>query len=240
MELEGAVALVTGGGSGIGRATAIALADAGARVVITGRREDPLRDTAAAANSNQPVRYRVADLAEAEQVSDLVVWAEEQVGPINLLVNNAGVNVRDRALQSMSVAEWEYVMQVNANGAYYVVHAVLPSMRSHGGGLIINISSMAGVRAGSISGAAYSASKHALNALTAVINEEEGKNGIYATAICPGAVDTPILDNRPVVPSPEQRARILQPEDVAAAVLFVATLPKRAHVPELHIVPAPQ
>jgi NAD(P)-dependent dehydrogenase (short-subunit alcohol dehydrogenase family) len=177
-------------------------------------------------------------MADPVQVQALVAWTEETIGPISVLVNNAGVNIRERSLESLSIENWDYVMQVNAHGAFYVVHAVLPAMRSRRSGLIINISSMAGVRGSSVSGAAYSASKHALNALTQVIAEEEGKHGIRATSICPGAVNTPILDDRPAKVSDEQRTRILQPEDVAAAVMFVVALPDRAHIPELHITPA--
>ncbi|OUC07136.1 oxidoreductase, partial [Litorilinea aerophila] len=136
--------------------------------------------------------------------------------------------------------DWDYIMQVNATGAFNVIHAVLPQMRERRDGVIVNISSLAGVRASPLGGAAYSASKHALSALTRVIAIEEKDNGIRATNLCPGEVNTPILDDRPVPVSEEHRAQILQPEDVAAAVLFVATLPPRAHVPELYIKPTTQ
>ena len=238
MDIAGSVALVTGGGTGIGRSVAEALAVAGSRVVITGRREAVLRDSAASIGSPEPVTYRAVDMADARQVHDLVDWLEAEMGPLALLVNNAGVNIQKRDLASLSIENWDYVMQVNANGAFYIVHAVLPHMRARRDGLIINISSMAAVRASSVSGAAYSASKYALNALTQVLAEEEGRHGIRATCICPGAVNTPILDDRPVKVSEERRRQILQPEDVAAAVMFVVSLPRRAHVPELQIRPS--
>ena len=214
------------------------LADNGRQVVITGRRAELLQETCASIQSAQPVRFRTADIADQKQVTNLVDWTEAEIGPIGILVNNAGVNISDRSLETLTAENWDYVMQVNANGAFYLVHAILPVMRQRGTGLIINISSMAGVRGNSISGAAYSASKHALNALTEVIIEEESKNGIRATSICPGAVNTPILDVRPVALSQQQRSQILQPEDVAAAVMFVVSLPPRASVPMLHITPA--
>lgn len=238
MKIADSVALVTGGGSGIGLATARALAEAGAQVAITGRRQEPLREAAESIRGKHVVRYRASDMADPVQVAELVDWVQSDIGPVDILVNNAGVNVRDRDLEALTVENWDYVMQVNASGAFYVVHALLPAMRSRGRGLIINISSMAGVRGSAVSGAAYSAAKHAVNALTQVISEEEQRHGIRATAICPGAVNTPILDERPNPVSAQQREQILQPEDVAAAVLFVASLPDRAHVPELHIVPS--
>lgn len=236
--LAGTIALVTGGGTGIGRASAAALTAAGVQAVITGRREDVLRDAAASMEGVHPVRYRAADMADPAQVAELVAWVEREVGPIAVLVNNAGVNIRERSLNELTLDNWDYVMRVNASGAFSVVHAVLPAMRERGQGLIVNVSSMAGVRGSSVSGAAYSASKHAVNAMTEVINEEEGGRGIRATSICPGAVNTSILDERPVGVSEKRRKQILQPEDVAAAVMFVVNLPPRALVPILHIVPA--
>jgi NADP-dependent 3-hydroxy acid dehydrogenase YdfG len=238
MDLHISVALVTGGGTGIGRAVATAFANSGVQVVITGRRENVLEETASSIVVGPSVRYLSADMADSTQVNSLVTWVEEEIGPIGVLVNNAGVNIQNRSLETLTVETWDYVMQVNANGPYYLVHAVLPFMRTRNSGLIINISSMAGVHGSRLSGAAYSASKHALNALTQVISDEERQNGIRATSICPGEVNTPILDDRPTEISDERRKQILQPEDVAAAVMFVASLPDRAHIPELHIVPA--
>ena len=240
MPLDGKVALVTGGGSGIGRAVAIALADAGAQVVITGRREEMLEETATAVSAGPPIRHMVADVTDRVQVHKLIAWTRSQFGPVDILVNNAGINVPERSLASLSLEDWDRVMQVNAGGAFYTVHAVLPAMRARRSGLIINISSLAGVRASTMTGAAYSAAKHAMCALTRVISLEEGGNGIRATNICPGEVDTPMLDGDPVPASEEHKAQILQPEDVAQAVLFVASLPPRAHVPELYIKPTTQ
>ncbi len=238
MELTNATALVTGGGTGIGRGIAEALAVAGAQVVITGRRESMLRETAQALQGPLPVKYMSADIADPAQVEELAAWVEEEVGPIKIVVNNAGVNVLNRSLDVLTIKDWDYIMRVNANGPFYLVRAVLPAMRERGGGYIVNISSMAGLRGYAVSGAAYSASKHAMNALTQVINEEEASNGIRATSICPGPVNTPILDQRPVAVPEEERLQMPQPEDVAAAVMLVLTLPSRAHIPELHITPA--
>ena len=132
---------------------------------------------------------------------------------------------------------WDEVMAVNATGAYNCIHAVLPAMRARKDGLIINVNSISGQRASMLGGVAYSASKFALTALGTAVALEEGKNGIRVTSICPGEVDTPLLARRPVKVTAENLARILQPQDVADAVLMVACLPPRAHVYEMIIKP---
>lgn len=240
MRLEGKIVLITGGGTGIGRASAQVLAQEGAQVVVTGRRADKLEETCASIQASHPARYHAADIANRGQVENLFTWIKSEFGPIDILVNNAGINVVKRTLAELSPQDWDKLMHVNATGTFNVVHAVLPDMRARKDGVIINISSLAGIRAGSLGGAAYSASKHAMSALTRVISIEERENGIRATNLCPGEVNTPILDDRPVKVSDAHRQQILQPEDVAAAVLFIATLPPRAHVPELLIKPTTQ
>jgi len=155
-------------------------------------------------------------------------------------VNNAGVNVPKRALSELSTEDFDKIVRVNLNGAFYVIHGVLPVMRKQGGGLIINVSSVAGVRASELGGAAYSASKFGLSGLSKTIGVEEAKNGIRSCLIYPGEVNTPILDARPVVPDAEQRAKMLQPEDLAQAALLVATLHTRATIPEMVVTPTLQ
>lgn len=240
MQLQGKTALVTGGGTGIGRAVAVAFANAGAKVVITGRREEKLQETCALATGPHPVQFYVADVGDRTQVAALVAWTQQRFGPIDILVNNAGVNVVERRVEVLKPEAWDHLMNVNTNGVFNTIHAILPQMRERRDGVLITVSSLAGVRASTLGGAAYSASKHAVNALMKVIGVEEKDNGIRATIIAPGEVNTPILDERPVPVSDEHKAQILQPEDVAAAVLFVATLPPRAHVPELLIKPVTQ
>jgi NAD(P)-dependent dehydrogenase (short-subunit alcohol dehydrogenase family) len=161
----------------------------------------------------------------------------ERFGPVDILVNNAGTNTTPRTVADISFEDWDRLIEVNLTGAFNCVRAVLPGMRAKKDGLIINISSIAGVRAGKLAGAAYSASKHGMMALNHTINEEEMGYNIRACAICPGEVETPILDLRPEPVGAEQRARILQPEDVSAAALMVARLPARACVPLLVIKP---
>lgn len=240
MQLAGKTALVTGGGTGIGRAVAVAFANAGAKVVVTGRREDKLRATCTLATGPHPIQFYVADVGDREQVAALVTWANEALGQIDILVNNAGVNVVERRVEVLKPEAWDYMMNVNTTGVFNTIHGVLPQMRERRDGVLITVSSLAGVRASTLGGAAYSASKHAVNALMKVISVEEKDNGIRATIVAPGEVNTPLLDDRPVLVSEAHKAQILQPEDVAAAVLFVATLPARAHVPELLIKPVTQ
>jgi NADP-dependent 3-hydroxy acid dehydrogenase YdfG len=240
VQLEGKRALITGGGTGIGRAVAVAFANAGARVVITGRREAKLRETCALATGPYEIQHYVADVSERSQVEALVEWSNATLGQIDILVNNAGVNVVERRMEVLKPESWDYLMNVNTTGVFNTIHAVLPQMRERRDGVLITVSSLAGVRASTLGGAAYSASKHAVNALMKVISVEEKDNGIRATIVAPGEVNTPILDDRPVPVSDEHKAQILQPEDVAVAVLFVAALPARAHVPELLIKPVTQ
>ncbi|HRW09726.1 MAG TPA: SDR family oxidoreductase [Caldilineaceae bacterium] len=240
MSLHGKVVLITGGGTGIGKAIAESFAAAGAKVTITGRREAKLREVADALAPTAAIRYHAADVADRDQVTTLVQRINDEDGPIDILVNNAGMNVLARRIHELQPADWERMLQVNATGVFNTIHAVLPKMRERKDGLLITISSIAGVRASVLAGAGYSASKHAVNALMTVIALEEKDNGIRATSINPGEVNTPILDERPVPVSDEHKASILQPEDVAAAALFVAMLPPRAHVPELIIKPTHQ
>lgn len=239
MELNGQTAVVTGAGTGMGRAIALALANAGCHVAVLGRRVDKLRETKALA-PGRSIHIYSCDVADANQATETVRAIEAQSGRIDILVNNAGVNIRQRRLVELSVNDWEYLLRVNLSGPFHMIRAVLPGMRRERNGLIINISSVAGLRASVLGGAAYSASKHGLQGLCNTLAAEEAANGIRSSLICPGEVNTPILDERPVPVSPERRAAMLQPEDVAAAVLFIASLPPRAHVPELILKPLGQ
>lgn len=238
--LAGTTAVITGGGSGIGAACAVALAAEGCQVVISGRRAEPLEATAARVADPGSIHPVTADVGNPQSVEALFATAVELCGPVDLLINNAGINIPRRAFAEMSIADWDRVLRINASGAYYCMREVVPSMRERGGGLIINISSVAGIRASELGGAAYTASKFAMAALGRTVELEELQHGIRVTNIYPGEVETPILEDRPQPVSAEHRARILQPEDVAAAVLMVACLPARASVPELVIKPASQ
>lgn len=240
MDLTGKVAIVTGAGSGMGRAIAHQFADAGCRVAALGRTESKLQETVATYSGTGSIAPRVCDVSSREQVTSLAEWVKQEFGTVHILVNNAGVNIRDRQVAKLSPDDWEYLIRVNLNGPFYMISAFLPMMREQKEGLVINISSIAGLRPSPLGGAAYSASKFGMNALTGVLALEEGKNGIRSTVICPGEAETPILDQRPEPVSAERRAQMLQAEDIAEAALFVARLHPRAHVPELVIKPTVQ
>lgn len=147
------------------------------------------------------------------------------------------MNVPTRALSQLSPADWDQVTAVNLNGLFYASHAVLPGMRERGDGLIMLVSSWAGRYASRLTGAAYNATKRAVIALSESINEEEGPHGIRSTVIMPGEVATPIMKARPKPPSQAEMDRMLQPEDLAATVEFVARMPPHACVNEILISP---
>ena len=142
-------------------------------------------------------------------------WAAETFGGrLDLLVNCAGVNVPKRSMSELSPEDWDKVLNINATGAFNCMHYGLPLMRPHKNGLVINISSTSGKRAAPLGGVSYNASKFAMAALGTSASEDERENGIRVTTIFPGEVNTPILDDRPVPPSAEHRAKILTAKDI--------------------------
>lgn len=237
-QLDGKVAWITGGGTGIGAAGAAALAADGARIILSGRREAPLHqvaETIAAAGGAAIVEpLDVADAAAAQAVADRIA---ERFGRLDILVNSAGVNPTARHWSDVSVAGWDQVIRIDLDGAYYCCRAALPMMRAERDGLIINVSSWAGRHVSYVTGPAYTAAKHAMVAMNHSLNMEECANGIRATVICPAEVATPILDHRPVPVSAEDRARMLQPEDLGQTILFVARMPKHVCLNEILISP---
>lgn len=239
-QLAGKTAVVTGGGTGIGGAIAQTLAREGAHVAISGRREEVLRQAAEAWTGEPKMLYHACDVAERESVTRFFAWAKEQLGPIDILVNAAGLNIKTRSMAAMTPDQWDHVMQVNSTGVYNCMYAVLPAMRERRDGLIVNISSTSGLRAAPLGGVAYNASKFAVRALGIGVGGEVAPEGVRVTNIYPGEVNTPILENRPQPVSEERKAKMLLPQDVADMVLAVALLPPRAHVPELTIKPLAQ
>ena len=236
-DLAGKVAWITGGGSGIGLSGGIELAKAGAHVVISGRSRETLSASEKqlkAAGSGESIALDVADQAEVARAAQAIL---KRHGRIDILINSAGINSPKRNFKNVSLDTWNQIVAVNLSGMFYCCHAVLPGMRERKEGLIINISSWAGRYASTLTGPGYNATKHAVVALTESINMEECANGIRATSILPGEVATPILEKRPVPPTAEERARMAQPEDFGAAILFIATMPARTCVNELVIAP---
>ncbi len=231
------VAVVTGAGSGVGRATAIKLAQSGWNVVLIGRTEETLRATAdltGAPNACMIARLRIGDLEATNKTAETVL---SKFGRIDLLVNAAGTNVPKRSLEVLSMADYHEMMDSNLNGAFYLVQAFLPTMRQQQSGTIVNIVSDAGKQASPKAGPGYVVSKFGMVGLTQAINAEERPHGIRACAILPGDIDTPLLEKRPAPPNPEARTKMLQPQDVADCVLLAANLPERAVIEELLIRP---
>lgn len=237
MNLQDKHALITGGGSGIGRCIALRLAEAGCRVAVAGRRLDKLQEVVQAHSKQPAILAYPCDVANRASVQALFAWAATEFGQIDILINAAGANIKNRTIAEMHPEQWDELMAANATGAYNCIYEVLPQMRTRRDGLIINISSVAGKRASRLGGVAYVASKFAMTGLATAVALEEGHHNIRVTSIYPGEVDTPILKNRPSPVTDEHRARILQPDDIAAAVLMIAELPPRAHVAELVMKP---
>jgi NAD(P)-dependent dehydrogenase (short-subunit alcohol dehydrogenase family) len=240
MELKNRKVLVTGGGTGIGRAIAWALANAGCQVVVAGRREEPLKETVAQAPTGSSIDFHTVDVADRPSVRRLIDWTTEHLGRIDVLVHAAGVNIKNRTMLEMRPEQWDEVLAINATGAYNCLWAVLPQMRQRSDGQIVNISSISGKRASDLGGIAYCASKFAATGLGTAAGLEEAQRGIRITNVYPGEVETPILQQRPTPVSAERRAAMLQPGDVAQLVVAILSLPARAHVPELVIKPTVQ
>jgi len=235
--LGGKVAWITGGGSGIGLAAGIELARAGAHVIISSRSRETLLSSEKqikTAGSGEAISLDVSDQKEVSKAAAAIL---KRHGRVDILVNSAGINLPKRHFRNVSLEGWDQIVAINLSGMFYCCHAVLPGMRERKDGVIINISSWFGRYANPLAGPGYAATKHAVNALTEQLNIEECANGIRATSILPGEVATPILEKRPVPPPPEERARMLQAEDLGKTILFIATLPPRACVNELIISP---
>jgi len=237
-DLTGQIAWVTGAGTGIGESGALKLAEAGCTVVVSGRRAEPLADLVerieSAGGSASAEQLDVSDKVAVAAVADRI---RTRHGRIDIGVFSAGINITDRNWPVVTTDGWDDVINIDLSGAFYCCHAVLPTMRSQGGGLIINVSSMAAKGVSALTGPAYTSAKHAMNAMTASLLVEERNNGIRATAICPGEVATPILDARPVPVSAEDRARILQSEDLGDLIVFVAQTPPHVTLNEILITP---
>lgn len=236
--LDNQTAIVIGASSGMGRATTIALARAGAYVVAAARRGDRLHEVEQQVRSEgSSIETCIADATNSNDVQKVIDQAIQKSGQINLLVYAAGTNLPERALSVLTDDNWQRLLDTNLTGAFTCTKAVLPVMRARRNGLIIYLSS-ACVQMPDVSGVAYQASKHGLVGLAHGTRVEEKANGIRTSVICPGLCDTEILTQRPVPTPQDVLDRSLAPEDVADAVLFLACLPARAVVPELQLLPA--
>jgi NADP-dependent 3-hydroxy acid dehydrogenase YdfG len=248
--LQDRVVVITGGGSGVGKAAAGLFLQQGAKVVIAGRdvvklnkaQEELLANLAkhGAFPHRENLTVVPTDVTQSKACQNLIEITTKTYGQVDILVNNAGANIKARTLRELTPESWELMIRTNLDGAFYCTNAVLPQMLARHDGVILNVVSVAGKRANPLGGAAYVAAKFGMAALGLVLAAEEKDSGIRVSNIYPGEIDTPILENRPKPVTEEQCAVILKPEDVAEALIFVAGLPPRVSVPELVIKPTAQ
>jgi NADP-dependent 3-hydroxy acid dehydrogenase YdfG len=235
---EKRVAWVTGGGSGIGEAGAVALAADGWIVVVSGRRQEALDAVVAGITKSGGKAEAIAlDVSKSGDVTKAAEQILGRHGRIDLLVNSAGINVPKRSWADMELEGWDRLVEINLNGVLYCMRAVLPAMRAQKDGIIINVASWAGRHVSKMPGPAYTTTKHAVLALTHSFNMDECVNGLRACCLSPGEVATPILKLRPVVPSEAEQAKMLQPEDLGRTIAFVASMPPRVCMNEILISP---
>lgn len=232
-------AVVTGAGSGVGRAVALSLAVKGWRVAILGRRVEALDETRRIAGSNGASTMAVhrCDVGDPAEVSTVGKRILHDFSEVDVLINSAGTNTPQRSLRVLTLDDYHAMLAANLNGAYYCVQAFLPHMRSRRKGTIVNIVSEAGRKASPKAGPAYVISKFGMAGLTQSINAEERAAGIRACSIFPGDIDTPLLDKRPQPPDPVARAAMLRPEDVAECIMFCINLPPHVIVEEMLVRP---
>lgn len=233
-------ALVTGASSGIGQATALALAAAGASVAVVGRRSERLRATVERIEAAGGRAIALAgDVSEEKAATDIVAEAAERLGRLDILVNSAGI-MQAANVENADTSQWRRMIDVNLLATLYTSHAALRPMRAQGSGYIINIGSLA-CRTTSPVYNSYSTSKSALNAMTDGLRQEVGPHGIRVCMIAPGPTRTGIAEG---IIDPAHREAIrayihqdgaLEPEDVAATVVFITSLPPRANISEVWI-----
>lgn len=233
--LQDKVAWITGAGTGIGEAGARALAAAGMQVVLSGRRVERLQEVADSIGERASVE--VLDVADRDAVSSVAERILADFQRVDVLVNSAGINVKERNWHNVSLDDWDSVIRIDLDGAFYCARSVLPTMIKQRDGLIVNISSWAGRFVSVVTGPAYTAAKHAMNAMNESLNMEAGIHGVRACAICPGEVATPILDNRPIPVSDEDKEKMVQSEDCGDIIRFVAELPEHVCINELTVSP---
>ncbi|MBV9250866.1 MAG: SDR family oxidoreductase [Acetobacteraceae bacterium] len=237
-KLSGKVAWVTGAGSGIGEAGALALAEEGATLVLTGRRAAPLEDVARRIRDAGGDAYpQPADLMVSAKVKNVGDFIRQKFGRLDILVNNAGLNITDRHWDKLTPEGIDELVHGNLSAALYCVTVALPFMRAQQDGVLIHTASIAGRFIGGFSGPIYSAAKHGVVAMSHTINMEECINGIRSSVFLPGEVATPILDKRPNPVGPEERARMVQPADCGDLIRYIVCLPRHLVMSEVMLAP---
>ena len=234
--LTGKIAWVTGAGSGIGEAAALALADEGATVILTGRTASKLESVAARIQQGG-AHVVPADLTDKQQVARVGDYIRDRFNRLDILINNAGVNIVNRHWDKLTPEGIDTLIQGNLVGALYCVTVALPFMRAQQDGVIVHTASMAGRFIGGVSGPIYVTAKHGIVAMSHGLNMQECINGIRSTVFLPGEVATPILDQRPNPVGPEVRARMVQPEDCGDLIRYICCLPRHVVMNEVHLAP---
>lgn len=230
MELAGKIALVTGAGSGIGRAVAIRFSREGARLLVNdmdgGAAERTVQEIEALGGQGVPLE---ANISRWEEICEMVAKGVDRFGPIDILVNNAGTGGSSILIRDMPQEAWENTVSVNLNGPFYCCQAVIPGMIEKGGGKIVNIASLAASRMSKLGGADYTASKYGLVGLSHHLAFELAAYKINVNTVCPGATLTPLVmskttqEFRNTISKQIPLGRWISPEDIAEAVLFLAS-----------------
>jgi len=232
--LEEKVTIIVGASSGMGAAAARLFAASGFKVILAARSSDRLQELSAELGDRAAAV--ATDVQRREDVEKLIRFTENSEKRIDHLLYFTGTNIPERSIAVLTEQTWEMMLRTNLTGAFHCTQAVLPIMRRRKQGLIVYVSSVA-AKVPDASGVSYQASKRGLVGLAHGTFQEEKQNGIRTSVLFPGFTDTPLALKRPVATDPETLALALKPEDVAAACLFVASLPHRAYVPELVILP---
>lgn len=235
--LSGKTAWITGAGSGIGEAAALALSRAGASVVLTGRRPALLEELATRiSDEGGKAVVAAGDVTDVADIEEIVAMLAAR-GSLDILVNNAGTNIPDRSWAELTTASVDLLLDANLRSAAHVSRAVLPVMQAQGGGLLVHIGSWAAHFLSGGPGPIYTAAKSGVVAMSHAINIEHGVHGIRSCVLSPGDTLTPMIDRRPVHTSDAARARALRPEDIADLILHVAMLPPHVCVNEIIVSP---
>jgi 3-oxoacyl-[acyl-carrier protein] reductase len=240
LQVQGTVAVITGAGSGVGRATAIALANAGAAPVLVGRTSEPLEETAGlvAAAGGLPLVIP-ADVTDEPAVETIFARATEELGGIDAVILAAGVGLYG-PVESYPRADWEATLATNLTAPFLCARAAIPYLRQRGGGVIVAVSSGAG-KQGYPQLAAYSASKFGLMGFMQGLAAEVANDGIKVSTVVPGSILTPFggrsVGEKRAAMTDDPGKKYLEPEDVAEAILFLLRQPRRAWTQELNVWP---
>jgi NADP-dependent 3-hydroxy acid dehydrogenase YdfG len=238
MSLKDKVVWITGAGSGIGEAAARALGSETCIVVLTGRHPERLEKVAAEIRaSGGTAHVQAGDLTDVDAVMRIAAWIRQSLGRLDILINNAGLNIMARDWSTLTPKGVDEIVSTNLAAAFYCVMAVLPIMRQQKDGLFIHTSSWAGKYTSLVTGPTYSAAKSGLMTMSESINMEECINGIRSCVICPAEVATPIMDKRPVKMTANELAQMLQPADLGDLIRYVAGLPPHICLNEVVISP---